>query len=106
MPADKHNGETVADATETNRRKAEQERPDSTADEEKAHESDGGDKLHEFADEGYEAARRLAADAYEKAQKYAEELEADVRSYVRREPLKAVAIAFVVGYVAARLLRR
>ena len=91
MALDNENSQTNADAGETTNA---------------ANDSPRNEKLHEFADESYEAARRLAAEAYEKAQKYADEVEAEVRSFVRREPLKAVAIAFVVGYCAARLLRR
>ncbi len=52
-------------------------------------------------EEGYEAAREYG----EKSLDYAGDVAEGLTDFVRRQPLLAVGAAFVVGYVAAKVIR-
>ncbi len=67
------------------------------------------DALHEARRRG----RRMMEDSYDtvreygdRSLEYASELSETLTSFVKRDPLIAVAGAFLVGYIAAHLLRR
>lgn len=60
------------------------------------------DKGRDAIDKGYGEARRYAA----KSMDYAGEVSESVAEFVQRQPWAALAGAFVIGYVAARTLRR
>jgi ElaB/YqjD/DUF883 family membrane-anchored ribosome-binding protein len=55
-----------------------------------------------------EKAGQAVKDGYKAAQQFAEEkgLNLDLGDFVRREPWLAIAAAFAIGYVAARIIRR
>lgn len=55
-----------------------------------------------------ETASQAIQDGIEAAQRYVQGkgLNVDLRDFVRREPWIAIAAAFAVGYVAARIVRR
>lgn len=53
-------------------------------------------------EDGYESVREYG----EKSLDYVSQLGGGLTDFVKREPLLAVGVAFVVGYVAAQLLRR
>ncbi len=65
---------------------------------------DAMDQGRETADK----AGRAVKGAYKAARQYAEDesLSLDLGDLVRREPWLAVAAAFAIGYVAARIIRR
>jgi ElaB/YqjD/DUF883 family membrane-anchored ribosome-binding protein len=82
--------------------------------------SKGVDAAREYANRGYDAARQYAGTAreyanqgYDAAREYASagmdvagRVGDNLTDFVRNEPWIAVAAAFAVGYVAARMLRR
>lgn len=55
-----------------------------------------------------EKAARAVKDSYDAAQEYvrAKGFSLDLGEFVRREPRLALAAAFAIGYVAARIMRR
>jgi len=55
-----------------------------------------------------EKAGRAVKDSYDAAQDYVKEkgFNLDLGEFVRREPWLALAAAFAIGYVAARIIRR
>ncbi len=55
-----------------------------------------------------EKAGRVVKDSYDAAQDYIKEkgFNLDLGDFVRREPWLALAAAFAIGYVAARIIRR
>lgn len=55
-----------------------------------------------------EKAGRVVKDSYDAAQGYIKEkgFNLDLGDFVRREPWLALAAAFAIGYVAARIIRR
>ena len=55
------------------------------------------DKATQAVKEGYDAAQQFVKD---------KGFDLDVREFVRREPWMAIAAAFAVGYLAARIVRR
>jgi ElaB/YqjD/DUF883 family membrane-anchored ribosome-binding protein len=57
---------------------------------------------HDYANKGYDAAREYANAGIDVAGRMSENL----TEFVRNEPWIAMAAAFAVGYVAARLMRR
>jgi ElaB/YqjD/DUF883 family membrane-anchored ribosome-binding protein len=75
--------------------------------------STGYDTVRENAGKGYQATRELAGKGYDAAREYssagidvAARVTDDLREFVRKEPWVAVAAAFAVGYVVARVMRR
>jgi hypothetical protein len=67
--------------------------------------------VREAIDHGRETvqkAGRAVKDSYDAAQGYVREkgFSLDLGEFVRREPWLALAAAFAVGYVAARIIRR
>jgi hypothetical protein len=56
----------------------------------------------EALEEGYEAVREYG----ERSMDYAGQLGEGLTDFVRRQPLLAVGAAFLVGYLAAKVLRR
>jgi len=56
----------------------------------------------EYANQGYDAARDYASTGMDMAGRMSENL----TDFVRNEPWVAIAAAFAVGYVAARIMRR
>ena len=82
--------------------------------------SKGVDAAREYAGRGYDAARQYAGNAreyanqsYDAAREYASagmevagRMGDNLTEFVRNEPWIALAAAFAVGYVAARVLRR
>jgi len=60
------------------------------------------DATRQAIEDGYETAREYG----EKSLDYATELTQGLTDFVRRQPLVAVGAAFLVGYLAARVLRR
>ena len=56
----------------------------------------------EALEEGYEAVREYGG----KSLDYAGQLGEGLTDFVRRQPLLAVGAAFLVGYIAAKVLRR
>jgi ElaB/YqjD/DUF883 family membrane-anchored ribosome-binding protein len=71
------------------------------------------DTARDYANRGYDAARDYANQGYDAAREYANagidvaaRMSDNLTEFVRNEPWIAVAAAFAVGYVAARLLRR
>jgi ElaB/YqjD/DUF883 family membrane-anchored ribosome-binding protein len=73
----------------------------------------GYDAAREYANKGYDTARDYAGKGYDSAREYANtgmdvaaRVAEDMRDFVRREPWIAIAAAFAVGYLAARLLRK
>jgi len=71
------------------------------------------DTARDYANKSYDAARDYASQGYDAAREYAStgvdvagRMGDNVTEFVRNEPWIAVAAAFAVGYVAARLLRR
>jgi|HubBroStandDraft_1064217.scaffolds.fasta_scaffold237382_1 ElaB/YqjD/DUF883 family membrane-anchored ribosome-binding protein len=68
-----------------------------------------GDTIEKVIDNG----KRAVEQGYEGAREYADrgidyvgDLSAGLTDYVQREPWMAVAGAFLIGYVAAQILRR
>jgi ElaB/YqjD/DUF883 family membrane-anchored ribosome-binding protein len=75
--------------------------------------SKGYDSAREYANKGYGAAKDYASKGYDSAREYANvgvdaavRMGDNVSEFVRREPWIAVAAAFAIGYVAARIMRR
>ena len=80
----------------------------------------GVDAAHEYGSRGYSAARQYADnaseyanDGYDAARDYASagldvasRMTNDLTDFVRKEPWIAIAAAFAIGYVAARIVRR
>ena len=71
------------------------------------------DAAREYANQGCTAARDYANQGYDAARDYssagldvAARLTGDLADFVRKEPWIAVAAAFAVGYVTARIMRR
>jgi ElaB/YqjD/DUF883 family membrane-anchored ribosome-binding protein len=71
------------------------------------------DATREYANKGYNAAREYANKGYDAAREYAStgmdvagRVSDNLTEFVRNEPWIAVAAAFAVGYVAARMIRR
>jgi ElaB/YqjD/DUF883 family membrane-anchored ribosome-binding protein len=62
----------------------------------------GMDAAREYANQGYDAAREYANAGMDVTTRMSENL----TELVRNEPWIAMAAAFAVGYVAARLMRR
>jgi ElaB/YqjD/DUF883 family membrane-anchored ribosome-binding protein len=62
----------------------------------------GYDSAREYAGKGYDAAREYASNGMDVAARVSE----DLRDFVRREPWIAIAAAFAVGYVVARVMRK
>ena len=67
--------------------------------------------IRETLDQGRQAAEkagRVLKVGYGAAREYAQEngLEFDLSEFARREPWLAVAAAFAIGYVAARIVKR
>ena len=67
--------------------------------------------IHETLDQGRQAAEkagRVLKVGYGAAREYAQEngLEFDLSEFARREPWLAIAAAFAIGYVAARIVKR
>jgi hypothetical protein len=60
------------------------------------------DAVPQSLEDGYEQAREIG----DKGLEYLGHLSEDLSELVRREPLIAVGAAFLVGYLAARILRR
>ncbi len=60
----------------------------------------GRDKLNDMADQGREKLNDMA----EEGMKYISSANSFLADFVRDEPLIAIASAFAVGYVAARVL--
>jgi ElaB/YqjD/DUF883 family membrane-anchored ribosome-binding protein len=74
---------------------------------------DYADTARDMANKGYGAAREYANQGYDTAREYASagidaasRMNENLTEFVRNEPWIAMAAAFAVGYVAARLLRR
>ncbi|HJU29469.1 MAG TPA: hypothetical protein VJ718_09875 [Candidatus Binataceae bacterium] len=74
---------------------------------------DAASSAREAAGQGYDAAREYAGKGYDTAREYANtgvdmaaRVAEDLRDFVRREPWIAIAGAFAVGYLAARILRK
>lgn len=74
---------------------------------------DAASSAREAAGQGYDAAREYAGKGYDSAREYANtgmdmaaRVAEDLRDFVRREPWIAIAAAFAVGYLAARILRK
>jgi hypothetical protein len=68
-------------------------------------------RVREAIDQGRhsaEEAARAVKDSYDAAQGYVKDrgFSLDLGEFVRREPWLALAAAFTIGYVAARILRR
>ena len=75
------------------------------AETEKNGEADAADKISQGAEaleEGYDRLREYG----DKGLDYLTQIGGGLTEFVRREPLIAVGAAFLVGYLAARLLRR
>jgi|SRR6266436_4047726 len=75
--------------------------------------STGYETVREHAGKSYDATREMAGKSYDAAREYtnagidaAARVSDDLREFVRREPWVAVAAAFAVGYVVARVMRR
>jgi ElaB/YqjD/DUF883 family membrane-anchored ribosome-binding protein len=75
--------------------------------------SKGYDSARDYANKGYDAARDYANKGYDAARDYANtgievagRVGDNVSEFVRKEPWIAIAAAFAVGYVAARIMRR
>lgn len=80
----------------------------------------GADAARDYANKGYDAAREYAGTArdyankgYDTAREYANtgidvaaRMGDNLTDFVRNEPWIAIAAAFAVGYVAARVMRR
>jgi hypothetical protein len=73
----------------------------------------GYDSARDYANKGYDAARDYANKSYDAAREYANtgievagRVGDNVGEFVRKEPWIAIAAAFAVGYVAARVMRR
>jgi ElaB/YqjD/DUF883 family membrane-anchored ribosome-binding protein len=73
----------------------------------------GFDNAREYATKGYGSARDYANKSYDAARDYANtgievagRVGDNVGEFVRKEPWIAIAAAFAVGYVAARIMRR
>jgi ElaB/YqjD/DUF883 family membrane-anchored ribosome-binding protein len=69
----------------------------------------GADATREYFERGYKAASEYAGTAREYANNgldVAGRVRANVTEFVRNEPWIAVAAAFAIGYVAARVMRR
>ena len=66
------------------------------------HANRGYDAAREYANQGYDAAREYANAGIDVAARMSENL----TEFVRNEPWIAMAAAFAVGYVAARIMRR
>ena len=62
----------------------------------------GIDAARDYANKGYDAAREYANAGVDAAGRVSENL----TEFVRNEPWIAIAAAFAVGYVAARIMRR
>lgn len=63
------------------------------------------DKINETAKESFKSAQQFA----DAAQQYVHDsglADLDLREFVKNEPWMALGIAFAVGYVAARVMRR
>jgi ElaB/YqjD/DUF883 family membrane-anchored ribosome-binding protein len=67
----------------------------------------------QYANKGYDAARDYANHGYDAAREYANagidvagRMSENLTAFVRNEPWVAMAAAFAVGYLAARVLRR
>lgn len=68
-------------------------------------------KVREAIDQGRQTAERAGRavrDSYDAAQGYVKDrgFNLDLGEFVRREPWLALAAAFAIGYVAARIMRR
>jgi ElaB/YqjD/DUF883 family membrane-anchored ribosome-binding protein len=73
----------------------------------------GADAAREYLDRGSKAASDYANKGYDAAREYANSgldvaarMRDNVTEFVRNEPWIAVAAAFAIGYVAARVMRR
>jgi hypothetical protein len=67
--------------------------------------------VRQAMDQGRRAAEtssQAVREGYDAAQQYLQEkgLDFDLRDFVRREPWIAIAAAFAIGYVAAKIVRR
>ena len=67
--------------------------------------------VRQAMDQGRRAAKtgsQAVREGYDAAQQYLQEkgLDFDLRDFVRREPWIAIAAAFAIGYVAAKIVRR
>jgi ElaB/YqjD/DUF883 family membrane-anchored ribosome-binding protein len=63
------------------------------------------DKINETAKEGLKSAQQFA----DAAQQYVQDsglADLDLREFVKNEPWIALGVAFAVGYIAARVMRR
>jgi ElaB/YqjD/DUF883 family membrane-anchored ribosome-binding protein len=60
------------------------------------------DATREYAGKGYDAAREYTSAGIDAATRISD----NMRDFVRKEPWIAVAAAFAVGYVVARVMRR
>ena len=74
---------------------------------------EAADTVQEYAGKGANAARDYANRGYDAAREYANtgvdvvaRMSDNLTEFVRNEPWIAVAAAFAVGYVAARMMRR
>ena len=61
----------------------------------------GYDAAREAANKGYDAAREAASRGFDAAA----DLSSNLRGFVVREPLLALAAAFAIGYTLARMMR-
>jgi ElaB/YqjD/DUF883 family membrane-anchored ribosome-binding protein len=73
----------------------------------------GYDSAREYANKGFSTARDYANKGYDSAREYAStgidvaaRVGDNLGEFARREPWIAIAAAFAVGYVAARVMRR
>ncbi len=73
----------------------------------------GFDAAREYANKGYDSTRDYANKGYDAAREYANagvnvaaRVGDNLSEFVRKEPWIAIAAAFAVGYVAARIMRR
>ena len=71
------------------------------------------DSAREYTQRGYDSARDYANRGYDTAREYAgvgvdvaSRMSENLTDFVRREPWIAIAAAFAVGYVVARVVRR
>jgi hypothetical protein len=75
--------------------------------------ADGTTKIDKSIDNAKEAGQRMVEQGYETAKHYADEgldyaaeIGDSLSGFIKREPLIAVAGAFVIGYAIAQILRR
>lgn len=63
---------------------------------------EGRDKLNEYADKG----RDMLNDYADKGKEYVSSANSAMTSFIRDEPLLAMATVFAAGYLAARMLNQ